>query len=469
MKEKVVILGGGIAGLSAGYFLSRTNRYEIVVLEQSNCVGGLCASFTHKNFTLDYGPHKMYSVLPGILDELVDLMGDCALRVEKKNKIFLKGRYLEYPLKLTNLLKVLGPMQFLEILSGFVFQKARNTFDKEKARSYEDFMIKTFGRATYRLIFEPLAEKVWGAPKSLHADMARVRVSSLNSLHLILRLLKLVPENNETSAKYFYYPQKGFGDFAEKLKEKILEAGGKIFTNTTIKKFHQKNSRITNISAETKGTSHDFACDTVISSIPLAELLNYVSPEKENTDEVLRARHLILVYLLVNKPKLLDEQWVFFPERKFIFSRVSEQKNMSPQTGPTDQTVLCCDFTCEADSGLWIADDKTLIARCAKQLADAGIFDPADLEEKDCLVIRKKNFYPRYDLNYFEKMTEVSEKLKKVSNLLTTGRLGMFNYNNSDHCFDMGKFIALGLSENKTCEAIWNDLQARVQEYKIVD
>ncbi len=469
MKEKIVILGGGIAGLSAGYFLSRSNRYEIVVLEQSNVVGGLCASFAHKNFTLDYGPHKMYSVLPGVLDELVDLMGDRALRVEKKNKIFLNGRYLEYPLKLTNLLKVLGPVDFFEILIGFAFQKVRNIFDKTKARSYEDFMIKTFGRATYQMIFEPLAEKVWGAPKSLHADMARIRVSSLNSLHLILRLLKLLPENNETSAKYFYYPQKGFGDFAEKLKEKIIEAGGKVFTNTTIKEFHQKNSRVTNISAKTKQTSQDFACDTLISSIPLEELLNYVSPREENTDKVLGARHLILVYLLVNKPKLIDEQWIFFPEKKFVFSRVSEQKNMSAQIGPKDQTVLCCDFTCEADSGLWTTDDKTLIARCAKQLADTGILDLADLQEKDCLVIRKKNFYPRYDLLYFEKMAQVSEKLKKVSNLLTTGRLGMFNYNNSDHCFDMGKFIARGLSENKTCEAIWNDLQARVQEYKIVD
>ena len=93
----------------------------------------------------------------------------------------------------------------------------------------------------------------------------------------------------------------------------------------------------------------------------------------------------------------------------------------------------------------------------------------ADIQKDACFVIRKKNFYPRYDLQYLEKMAHVTSKLKKFTNLLTTGRLGMFNYNNSDHCFDMGKFIAQGLSDKKTCPQIWAELEERVREYKIVD
>ncbi len=468
MKEKVVILGAGIAGLSVAYFLSKSGRYDVLVLEQSDTVGGLCASFPYKNFTLDFGPHKIYSVLPGILDDLVALMGNRAKRVEKKNKIFLNGHYLEYPLKLTNLLKVLGPKHFLNILSGFAFQKIHNIVGKKEAQSYEDFMIQTFGQATYQLIFEPLAEKVWGAPQSLHADMARIRVSSLNTFHLILRLLKLLPESDATSAKYFYYPQKGFGDFAEKLKEEIQAAGGKILTSVSVKNLHQKDNTITGINIQTEKATDFFECDTLISSIPLTQLLKYALPEKQDTDSLL-ARHLVLVYLWVNKPKVLDEQWVFFPERKYIFSRISEQKNMSENIGPKDKTILCCDFTCEADSQIWSASDELLISRCAEQLADAKIINLVDLQKDACFVIRKKNFYPRYDLDYLQKMAQVTSELKKFKNLLTTGRLGMFNYNNSDHCFDMGKFIAQGLSEKKSCPEIWSALEERVRDYKIVD
>jgi len=468
MKEKIIVLGGGIAGLSVAYFLSRLDRYDVTVLEQSDSIGGMCASFPYKGFNLDYGPHKMYSVIPGILDDLVHLMGDRAIKVPKKNKIFLNGVYLEYPLKLTNLLKVTGPILFLRIGFGFAFQKIINIFQGSPAQSYEEFMVRNFGKPTYQLIFEPLAEKVWGEPKSLHPDMARIRVPSLNTFHLILRLLKLMPENEATNAQHFYYPRKGFGDFPTKLKEEIEKNGGKILTHATIKGFQQRAEQITAVSASVNGMNHDLACDKLISSIPLPQLLRYVEPNKPGENR-LAARHLLLVYIMINKPKAIDEQWVFFPERKFTFSRLSEQKNISAGVGPVERTALCCDFTCEEDSELWKASDQELIGRCVKELIAGKFIKETDLVTDQCFVIRKQRFYPRYDLNYLKTMTEVSGRLKKTKNLLSTGRLGMFNYNNSDHCFDMGKFISQKLSEGKSCPVIWEQLENRVRDYKIID
>jgi hypothetical protein len=50
-----------------------------------------------------------------------------------------------------------------------------------------------------------------------------------------------------------------------------------------------------------------------------------------------------------------------------------------------------------------------------------------------------------------------------------TGRLGMFNYNNSDHCLDMGRFIAGGLQDGLTPREIWAGLEERVRSYRIID
>jgi phytoene dehydrogenase-like protein len=66
-KKKIVILGAGIGGLSAGYFLARTGDYEVTILEKAPVIGGLCGSFELDGFTLDYGAHKIYSVIPGVL------------------------------------------------------------------------------------------------------------------------------------------------------------------------------------------------------------------------------------------------------------------------------------------------------------------------------------------------------------------------------------------------------------------
>ena len=60
---------------------------------------------------------------------------------------------------------------------------------------------------------------------------------------------------------------------------------------------------------------------------------------------------------------------------------------------------------------------------------------------------RFRSFYPMYTVDYASGWTAVYDRLKAAYNLVLTGRLGMFNYNNSDHCLDMGRFIATELAE----------------------
>jgi hypothetical protein len=45
----------------------------------------------------------------------------------------------------------------------------------------------------------------------------------------------------------------------------------------------------------------------------------------------------------------------------------------------------------------------------------------------------------------------------------------MFNYNNSDHCLDMGRFIASDLAEGVAPPRIWAGLEERVRTYRIID
>ena len=87
-KGPVVVLGGGVAGLAAGYYLAR-GGWPVTVVERGPVVGGLCGSFQSHGFTLDHGPHKLYSVVPGILDEIRTLLGDRLIEHTKKNRIRL--------------------------------------------------------------------------------------------------------------------------------------------------------------------------------------------------------------------------------------------------------------------------------------------------------------------------------------------------------------------------------------------
>jgi protoporphyrinogen oxidase len=470
-RRSVVVLGGGIGGLAAAYFIGRTGQFEVTVLEQAPVVGGLCASFRHDGFTLDHGAHKMYSVIPGILDELRALMGDRLLTLPKKNRIFLRGGLLDYPVRLSNLGRVLGPVALAKMGLGYALAVAKRPLERGPERSYEDYIVRRFGRQVYDVVFRPLAEKVWGEPATLHPDMARTRLPASSALDVLLRAMHLKPELAETNAEFFYYPRAGFGDFPETMRSRIEERGGRVITNAAVTGAELEGGRVAAVRAKIDGVDQRLPCDILVSSLPLPLVGRMVfgdrDPEFTQAVTGLQFRHLLLVYVEARRPLALQDQWIFVPEEQFIFSRVFEQKQMNPELGPPDRTVLCCDFTSRDDGPQWEATDEELGAASVDGLVRAGFISRDEVV--GTFVKRQRNFYPRYDLEYARRMQLVSDKLRGVPNLLTTGRIGMYNYNNSDHCTDMGRFIADGLSRGEPPPEIWATLEQRVKTYRIVD
>ena len=60
--KKAVIIGAGPAGLTAAYeLLSRTEDIEVLVLEESNTVGGISKTVNYKGNRMDMGGHRFFS------------------------------------------------------------------------------------------------------------------------------------------------------------------------------------------------------------------------------------------------------------------------------------------------------------------------------------------------------------------------------------------------------------------------
>jgi protoporphyrinogen oxidase len=468
-RGPVVVLGGGVAGLAAGYYLSRAG-WPVTLVERAPVLGGLCGSFQVGGFTLDHGPHKLYSVVPGILDEIREVMGGRLIEHTKRNRIRLLGRYLDYPLRLTNLLPLLGPVRAARLGLGYAGAIAGGLVNGGEPANYEDYILRRFGRGVYELVFEPLAAKVWGDPRQLSADLARARIPSGGATELILRLLKLKQNTEDVDAPFFYYPRGGFGVWPERLAEEMRKAGGAIVTSATPVALERDGGRVRAVTVESGGSTRRLECDTLVSSIPihaLAGLLHPGSAEVEEEARRLKLRDLALVFLVVKRDRLLQDHWIFFPERRYPFNRLFEQKAMDETMGPPGRTALCCDLTCDAGDPTWNAPDQELVKRCFESLVEADLLGPDELESG--FVRRFRSFYPMYTVDYRQRLGAVYERLRAADNLIPTGRLGMFNYNNSDHCLDMGRFIAAGMGEAHTPREIWDGLEERVRSYRIID
>ena len=67
MKKKVIIIGGGPAGLTAAYELLRTpDEYEVVVFEEGSQVGGIAKTVNYKGNRMDMGGHRFFSKMPEV-------------------------------------------------------------------------------------------------------------------------------------------------------------------------------------------------------------------------------------------------------------------------------------------------------------------------------------------------------------------------------------------------------------------
>jgi 15-cis-phytoene desaturase len=74
MKSDVVIVGGGLAGLSTGALLAKQGK-RVTVIEKGNQPGGRAYAYEEKGFTLNYGAHAMYLPESGELAEVMRRLG----------------------------------------------------------------------------------------------------------------------------------------------------------------------------------------------------------------------------------------------------------------------------------------------------------------------------------------------------------------------------------------------------------
>ncbi|MCU0362744.1 MAG: NAD(P)/FAD-dependent oxidoreductase [Bacteroidales bacterium] len=69
MEKKVVIIGGGVAGLSAGIY-SRLNGFDTEIIEMHSITGGQCTAWKRKGYRFDYCLHWLVGTRKGPFNDI---------------------------------------------------------------------------------------------------------------------------------------------------------------------------------------------------------------------------------------------------------------------------------------------------------------------------------------------------------------------------------------------------------------
>jgi protoporphyrinogen oxidase len=179
----------------------------------------------------------------------------------------------------------------------------------------------------------------------------------------------------------------------------------------------------------------------------------------------LNFRGLALVYVIIKKEKALNDNWIFFPEKNFIFQRISEQKSFSAFNQPKDKSVIVAEISLRPE--ILKMSDRELQEKVVGDLQKAGLIRGNEVESS--FTLRKDNVYPIYLLGYKRHLNLILKWIdNNATNFITCGRNGLFNYNNMDHCIDMAIKIAEHLKTKESVEDM-SKLRKYFETYKIVD
>jgi protoporphyrinogen oxidase len=263
----------------------------------------------------------------------------------------------------------------------------------------------------------------------------------------------------KTLIESFQYPRRGPGMMWEAAAAKVRTQGGTIHMGHALKSLNwDEASKLWTVTARTDDGLRVFTAKHVISSAPVRELIPAILPlpASASAAEKLRYRDFITVALIVDKPDLFPDNWIYIHEPSVLVGRIQNFRSWSPEMVP-DETLSCLglEYFCFEGDGLWTSTDDELIALAKRELAAIGL--AAEEEVEDGCVVRQKKAYPVYDDEYKMHIDAIREDIAAhYPTLHLVGRNGMHKYNNQDHAMMTAMLTVRNILAGETLYDVWS-------------
>jgi len=416
------IIGGGPAGLVAGYFAKQKNL-TAQILEGSSELGGNCRTISFGEFMYDTGAHRFHDKNKDVTDIIKTLMGDELLKVNSPSKIFWKKKLINFPLEFSNIFKTLDKTIIIKIF----LENIINIFSSNKDNmNFKELSYKNYGKTLAELFLINYTEKLWGLKANdLNNKIAGDRLKGLNLSSIIEDLFKKNNINQKHLDGSFYYPKNGFGSIFKSIGDYVGQEN--ISFNSNVVEIHHDNNLIKNLIVE---NNEAFPIKSLISTLPLNLLIKYLRPTAPkdimNISNNLKYRGLRLAIISLDLNSFSDNASIYYPQSNIPFTRIYEPKNRSKNMAPSDKTCIVVEVPCQPEDLIYNNSEDEFLDKIKYALLKYTHINESNIINTSS---QKVPFaYPILDYNIDDKLNKIFSYLSIFKNLNLLGRSAEFKY-----------------------------------------
>ncbi|XP_031552690.1 protoporphyrinogen oxidase-like [Actinia tenebrosa] len=313
VTSRVTVLGGGISGLSAAYYLAKNHKdpSKITLVESSPRFGGWLHSVRAESGAIfEQGPRSLRPVGPAGWESL-NLASELGLEnmiipvstshAGARNRfIYSKGQVHKLPSSIASIVKrqSLFSGSLLPILLREPFVKRRTD---ESDESVYDFFKRRFSKEVAEYLGDPICRGIFAGDARLLSlrsvfppvyEMEKSRGSVVKAAILPGKSSSPAPDNHPLVQKSIqekwsiWSLQGGLQTFADKLHESLVHMGVNVLSETPCRAIEFKNNGSVCLSTDTKDIVSDHLVSTLSTGVLSSVLTDSLQPLKNILNEI---------------------------------------------------------------------------------------------------------------------------------------------------------------------------------------
>ncbi len=386
---KIAVIGGGIAGLAAAYYLQKNIKADIDIYEKDADIGGLAGVAKIEGAYIEKYYHHMFTHDKYLMEIIRELGLENKLSWLKTKVGYFSDRVV-YPFTTPIDLLMFKPLSFFSRIrfgASSLFISRYKDWEALETKTTEEFLVKIVGQNGWEKVWKPMLKIKFG--------------DNYNKIPAVWIWERIVQRFRSRTGggkdEVLGYMEGSFYTLLLKMADVVKEKGANIYFNSEVKEVLIENGQSKGIVVNGEKKQYDYVICTA--ALPVfAELCknapaDYINPLKK----VLYDCSLIVVMTL--KGSLSDIYWLNIADDEIPFGGLIEHTNFISKDKYNGKTIIYFSkYLNVNDKYLYMPEDE-LFNEYKKHLKKIfPKFDESTVEK--CFAFKDRYAQPIWPMSY---------------------------------------------------------------------